>query len=158
MYVKTKREKKERHWISFIIILTISLIVTYFILNNNSLRIKSPFNFDYIIFFNLFDIKIYFIIITIIFNYGNIYQILLLFYSLIFPQLLYSIYCLLSNLVNHSHNNEQNLFYSYFVLFLFFLIIGQILFCNYRYLFIYISIIMFINSIIFFKFQYYFIG
>ena len=132
MYVKTKKEKKERHWISFIIILTISLIATYFILNNNSLRIKSPFNFDYIIFFNLFDIKIYFIIITIIFNYGNIYQILLLFYSLIFPQLLYSIYCLLSNFMNHSHNNEQNLFYCYFVLFLFFLNIGQILFCNYK--------------------------
>ena len=130
MYVKTKKEKKERHWISFIIILTISLIATYFILDNNSLTIKSTFNFDNIIFFNLFDIKIYFIIITIIFNYGNIYQILLLFYSLIFPQFIYSIYCLLLNFTNHSLNNEQNLFYSYFVIFLFFLIIGQILFCN----------------------------
>ena len=130
MYVKTKKEKKERHWISFIIILTISLIATYFILDNNSLRIKSTFNFDNIIFFNLFDIKIYFIIIIIIFNYGNIYQILLLFYSLIFPQFIYSIYCLLLNFMNHSLNNEQNLFYSYFVIFLFFLIIGQILFCN----------------------------
>ena len=130
MYVKTKKEKKERHWISFIIILTISLIATYFIMNNNSLRIKSTFNFDNILFFNLFDIKIYFIIIIIIFNYGNIYQILLLFYSLIFPQFLYSIYYLLSIFMNHFLNNEQNLFYNYFVLFLFFLIIGQILFCN----------------------------
>jgi hypothetical protein len=32
--------------------------------------------------------------------------------------------------MNHSLNNEQNLFYSYFVIFLFFLIIGQILFSN----------------------------
>ena len=130
MYVKAKKEKKERHWISFIVILTISLIATYFILNNNSFKIKSKFNIDNIIFFNLFDIKIYFIIITVIFNYGNIYQILLLFYSITFPQLLYSIYCLLSNYMNHSHNDEQNLFYSYYEFFLFFLIIGQILLSN----------------------------
>ena len=130
MYVKTKKEKKERHWISFIIILTISLIVIYFILNSNSLRIKSTLNLGNQIFFNLFDIKIFFIIIIIIFNYGNIYQILILFYSLIFPQLIYSIYCLLSNFINHSHNNEQNLFYNYFIFFLFFLIIGQIILYN----------------------------
>ena len=125
MIVKNKKERKERHWIPFLFILLFSIIIIYSIYNNNSIRIKTNISLGHNGFLYLFDIRLYFIIILIIFNYGNIYQTFILFYSLAIPQFLISLY----DLIMESENkNELNLFYNYFVLFFFFLIQYNIIF------------------------------
>ena len=95
MIVKNKKERKERHWIPFLFILLFSIIAIYFIYDNNSIRIKTKITLGHNGFLYLFDIRLYFIIILIIFNYGNIYQSFLLFYSLAIPQLFISLYYLI---------------------------------------------------------------
>ena len=152
MIVKNKKERKERHWIPFLFIFLFSIIIIYFIYNNNSIRIKTNISLGHNGFLYLFDIRLYFIIILIIFNYGNIYQTFILFYSLAIPQFLISLY----DLIMESENkNELNLFYNYFVLFFFFLIQYNIIFDtkindknnkNYKGLFLYIFIFLFLLS------------
>lgn len=158
MYVKTKKEKKERYWIPFILISSISFIIIYYLLNYNPLRIKTMIRFGHNGFLYLFNIKLYFIIIIFIFNYGNIYQILILFYSLITPQFLNSLYIIILEFIKQDqyYKDELNSFYNYFVLFFFFLILCQIIFynnydkngnknnINYKGIFIYISLFIFL--------------
>ena len=152
MIVKNKKERKERHWIPFLLISLISIITIYFIFNNNSIRIKTIIPFGHSNFLYLFDTKLYFLLILLIFNYGNIYKAFLLFYSLLIPQFLNSLNCLF---LVFEKQNELNLFYNYFLLFFFFLILSQILFdnnnivkensnFNYKGLFLYILIFLFL--------------
>ena len=125
MIVKNKKERKERNWIPFLLISLFSIITIYFIYDNNSIRIKTRIPFGHTNFLYLFDIKLYFLIILLIFNYGNIYKTFLLFYSLSIPQFINSLYC---SFFIFEKQNELNLFYNYFILFFFFLILSQILF------------------------------
>ena len=152
MIVKNKKERKERHWIPFLFILLFSIITIYFIYDSKSIRIRTSIFLGHNTFLYLFDIKLYFLIILIIFNYGNIYQSFILFYSLAIPQLLITLY----NLIMESENkNELNLFRNYFVLFFFFLILCNIIFYNninrennnnYKGLFLFIIIFLFFLS------------
>ena len=123
MIVKNKKERKERHWIPFLFIFLFSIIIIYFIYNNNSIRIKTNIPLGHNGFLYLFDIRLYFIIILIIFNYGNIYQSFILFYSLAIPKFILSLYYLIMELENKT---ELNLFYNYFVFFFFLLILYNI--------------------------------
>ena len=151
MIVKNKKERKNRHWIPFLFILLFSIITIYFIYDNNSIRIKTNIPLGHNGFLYLFDIRLYFIIILIIFNYGNIYQAFLLFYSLAIPQFLISLYYLI---VESENKNELNLFFNYFVLFFFFLILYNIIFDtnindknnNSKGLYLFIFIFLFILS------------
>lgn len=152
MIVKNKKERKERHWIPFLFIFLFSIITIYFIYDNNSIRIKTNIYLGHNGFLYLFDIRLFFIIILIIFNYGNIYQSLLLFYSLAIPRFLMSLYYLIMETENKI---ELNLFYNYFVLFFFFLILYNIIFDtnindknnnNYKGQFLYIFIFLFFLS------------
>ena len=127
MIVKNKKERKERHWITFLILLMISSIIIYYINNNNSLRIKTCINFCHKTFLYLFNNKFYFIIITLIYNYNNIYQVLLLFYSLVIPEMFVSSYFLL---FKYEEQNNLNIFYDYFILFFFVFILTTIIFDN----------------------------
>ena len=150
MIVKNKKERKERSWIPFLLILLFSIITIYFIYDNNAIRIKTNIPLGHNGFLYLFDIRLYFIIILIIFNYGNIYQSFLLFYSLSIPEFLISLYYLI---MESENKNELNLFYNYFVLFFFFLILSNIIFntnnindknnINYKGLFLFIFIFIF---------------
>ena len=150
MIVKSKKERKERHWIPFLLISLFSIMAIYFIFNNNSIRIKTIIPFGHTNFLYLFDTKLYFLIILIIFNYTNLYKTFLLFYSLSIPHFLNSLFC---SFLLFEKQNELNLFYNYFLLFFFFLILSQILFdnsnnvnekynFNYKGLFIYILIFL----------------
>ena len=159
MIVKNRIERKERHWIPFFLILSFSIITIYFIYNNSSIRIKTNIPFGHNGFLYLFDVKLYFIIISLVYNYGNIYQVFLLFYSLSIPQFLFSLYYIL---IGYDNQIEKDLFYSYFLLFLFFLVLCRILFdkrnnnisnnindknnINYKGLFLYIFIFLFLLS------------
>lgn len=152
MIVKNKKERKERHWIPFLFILLFSIIIIYFIYDNNSVRIKTNIPLGHNVLLYLFDIRLYFIIILINFNYGNIYQSFLLFYSLVIPEFLISLYYLI---MESENKNELNLFYNYFTLFFFFLILYNIIFDNntndknnnnYKGIFIYIFIFLFFLS------------
>ena len=121
MYVQTKNERKERHWISFLLLLFTSIVIIFIIINNNTLKIKTKFHYGHTGFLYLFDIKLYILIITVIFNYGNIYQTLLLFYSLLLPNFFHSIYCIFKKFLEHQVDNinEENLLYKYFLIFFF---------------------------------------
>ena len=152
MIVKNKKERKERHWIPFLLILLFSFIVIYFIYDNNSIRIKTNIPLGHNGFLYLFDIRLYFMIILIIFNYGNIYQSFILFYSMAIPRFILSLYYLIIELEN---KNELNLFYYYFVLFFFFLVICNIIFVtnindknnnNYKVLLLFIFMFLFFLS------------
>jgi hypothetical protein len=158
MYVQTKNERKERHWISFLLLLFVSIVIIFFIINNNSLKIKTKFHYGHTGFLYLFDIKLYILIITVIFNYGNIYQTLLLFYSLLFPNFVHSIYCIFKKYLEHQTDNinEENLLYQYFLIFFFFMVLFHIFFykrktesnegnnMNYKAMFLYIIIFLFL--------------
>jgi hypothetical protein len=154
MIVKNKKEKKESHWILFLIILLFSGLIIYCIINNNSIRIKTIIPFGHIGFLYLLDLKFYFLIIIIVFNFGNIYQTLLLFYSLIIPDFLYSTFLLFIGYgYEYDKQNKLNILYDYFILIFFFLIIAKFLFysnnineqnINYKGLFIYIIIFIFL--------------
>ena len=148
MIVKNKKERKERHRLPFLFILLFSFIVIYFIYDNNSIRIKTNISLGHSGFLYLFDIRLYFIIILIIFNYGNIYQSFILFYSLAIPKFILSLYYLILELENKT---ELNLFYNYFVLFFFFLVLCNIFFetnindknnNNYKGLFLFVFIFL----------------
>ena len=158
MIVKNKKERKERRWIPFFIILSFSIITIYFIYNNNFIRIKTNIPFGHNGFLYLFDTKLYFIIISLIYNYGNIYQVILLFYSLSIPQFLYSLYYIF---MGYEKQFEIDLFYNYFILFFFYLILFKIFFdnnsnnnnvidnkynINYKGLFLYIFVFLFLLS------------
>ena len=154
MIVKNKKEKKESHWILFLIILLFSGLIIYCIINNNSIRIKTIIPFGHIGFLYLLDLKFYFLIIIIVFNFGNIYQTLLLFYSLIIPDFLYSTFLFFIGYgYEYDKQNKLNILYDYFILIFFFLIIAKLLFynnnineqnINYKGLFIYIIIFIFL--------------
>ena len=154
MIVKNKKEKKESHWILFLIILLFSGLIIYCIINNNSIRIKTIIPFGHIGFLYLLDLKFYFLIIIIVFNFGNIYQTLLLFYSLIIPDFLYSTFLFFIGYgYEYDKQNKLNILYDYFILIFFFLIIAKFLFysnnineqnINYKGLFIYIIIFIFL--------------
>ena len=128
MIVKNKKEREERHWIPFLLISFISLIAIYNINNNKIIRIKTIIPFGHNGFLFLFDIKLYFIIIVLLFNYGNIYQVFILFYSLAIPKVIYSTYLLFFGI--DTLNNELNLFFHYFLFFLFFLILAKFMFSH----------------------------
>ena len=156
MYVQTKKERKERHWISFLLLLFVSIVIIFFIINNNSLKIKTNIHYGHTGFLYLFDIKLYILIITVIFNYGNIYQTLLLFYSLLIPNFFHSIFYIFNKYLNHptDYINEENLLYKYFLIFFFFMILFHIFFykrkaesnegnnMNYKAMFLYIIIFL----------------
>ena len=154
MIVKNKKEKKESHWILFLIILLFSGLIIYCIINNNSIRIKTIIPFGHIGFLYLLDLKFYFLIIIVVFNFGNIYQTLLLFYSLIIPDFLYSTFLFFIGYgYEYDKQNKLNILYDYFILIFFFLIIAKFLFysnnineqnINYKGLFIYIIIFIFL--------------
>ena len=154
MIVKNKKEKKESHWILFLIILLFSGLIIYCIINNNSIRIKTIIPFGHIGFLYLLDLKFYFLIIIIVFNFGNIYQTLLLFYSLIIPDFLFSTFLFFIGYgYEYDKQNKLNILYDYFILIFFFLIIAKFLFysnnineqnINYKGLFIYIIIFIFL--------------
>ena len=128
MIVKTKKELKKRNWIPFLFILALSIIAIYYTLNNNLIRIKTIIPFGHNGFLYLFDLKLYFSIIILNFNFGNIYQSLLLFYSLIIPQFLKSLDYSFFGFIKQ---NEINLLlYEYFILIFFFLVLGKIIFDN----------------------------
>ena len=146
MIVKNKKEKKERHWLLFLLILLFSILIIYLI---NNIRIKVFIPFGHIYFLYLFDNKLYFLIIIIVFNYGNIYQALLLFYSLIIPEFLISFLFLC---FEFDKQNELNIFYDFYILFTFYIFLAHILFDNnyinnnniYKGLFLYIIIFIFL--------------
>ena len=154
MIVKNKKEKKESHWILFLIILLFSGLIIYCIINNNSIRIKTIIPFGHIGFLYLLDLKFYFLIIIIVFNFGNIYQTLLLFYSLIIPDFLYSTFLFFIGYgYEYDKQNKLNILYDFFILIFFFLIIAKLLFYSnnineqnikYKSLFIYIIIFIFL--------------
>ena len=125
MIVKNKKERKERNWISFLIIIIFSTILIYYTYNNHSIRVKTIIPFGHDAFLYLFNAKFYFLIIILIFNYNNIYQVLLLFYSLVIPKFLLSIYCLF---FEYEKQNNLNMFYDYFILFIFAFILSTIFF------------------------------
>lgn len=158
MYVQTKKERNKRHWISFLLLLFASILIIFTIINNNSLKIKTKFHYGHTGFLYLFDIKLYIIITTVIFNYGNIYQTLLLFYSLLLPNFFHSIYCIFKKFLKHQSDNinEQNLLYKYFIIFFFSMVLFHILFykrknennegnnLNYKAMLLYIIIFLFL--------------
>ena len=146
MIIKNKRQRKERNWIQFCFLLLISMTISYYIYGNNSFIINVGFHFEFSGFFDLFSLRAYFFIIILVFNFGNIYQTLVLFYSLIIPNCLLLI---LSFVVTESEYNKYNakLFYDYFVLLLLYFIFWQIIFIkkpfdsrgiNYQGIYIYI--------------------
>ena len=150
MIVKNKKEKKERHWILFLLILLFSIMIIYFINNTNLFRINTFTSFGHTYFLYLFDIKLYFLIIIMVFNYGNIYQTLVLFYSVIIPELLFSFFFLC---FEYDNQNELNIFYDYYILFVFYLNLFKIIFddnyisnnnTNYKKLCLYIIILLFL--------------
>jgi hypothetical protein len=126
MIVKTKKVRIERYWKSFLLILSLSIIIIYFIFNNDSIKIKTIIPFGHNWFLYLFDIKIYFSIILLMFNFGNTYQVLLLFYSLIIPQFIKSIDFLFLGFIKQ--NDMNALFHDYFLFIFFFLVLGKTLF------------------------------
>ena len=119
---KKKNENVERHRAIFFLILIFSIIIIYFSINNSSLTIRPFIHFRYKIILYLINIKLYLFIISITFNFGNIYQALILFYILLIPNYLHFI---LSSLYM---NLNQNIFYNYFLFMLFFLVLGHVLF------------------------------
>ena len=119
---KKKNENAGRQRPIFLLILIISTIIIYFSINNSSLTIRPFIHCRYKIIGNLFNIKLYLFIIAITFNFGNIYQVIILFYSLLIPNFLYFI---LSSL---PMNFNQNIVYKYFLFMLFFFILGHVIF------------------------------
>jgi hypothetical protein len=117
-----KKENVERPRFIFLFILLLSIIIIYFTLNNSSLAIKPfiYFNNKYLLFF--INNKFYLLIILILYNYGNIFQILILFYVLFIPQFIFFI---LSK-INFCFN--QNVFFQFFLFIFFFLVLGHIIF------------------------------
>ena len=117
-----KKENDERPRFIFLFILLLSIIIIYFTLNNSSLAIKPfiYFNNKYLLFF--INNKFYLLIILILYNYGNIFQILILFYVLFIPQFIFFI---LSK-INFCFN--QNVFFQFFLFIFFFLVLGHIIF------------------------------
>ena len=118
---KKKRENAERYWIFFLLMLSFSIIVIYFSLNNPFLTIRPFIPFGHKIILFIFDTKFYLILITLFFNFGNIYQPLILFYTLVIPQYIYYI------LICLKLHFYQNTFYQYFLFSLYFFVIGHIL-------------------------------
>lgn len=128
MIVKNRKELKKRKWIPFLFILSLSITAIYYTLNNNLIRIKTIIPFGHNGFLYLFDVKLYFSIVILNFNFGNIYQPLLLFYSLIIPQFFKSLDYSFFGFIKQ---NEINLLlYDYFILIFFFLVLGKIIFDN----------------------------
>ena len=119
---KKKNENEEKHRIIFLIIFIFSIIIIYFSYNNSSLTIRPfiPFKSKSILI--LFDIKLYFILIILTYNFGNIYQALILFYSILIPNYIH----FLSSLFYMNFN--QDIFYKYFFYIFFFFILGQVIF------------------------------
>ena len=119
---KKKNENVERHRAIFLLILIFSTIIIYFSINNSSLTIRPFIQFRYKIIVELLNIKLYLFLISIAFNFGNIYQALILFYILLIPNYLHFI---ISSLYM---NLNQNIVYQYFLFMLFFLVLGHLLF------------------------------
>ena len=119
---KSKIQNVERNRTFFFLILLFTIIIIYFSFNNSSLTIRPfiPFNSKMILY--LFDIKLYLYIILIIYNFGNIYQTLILFYILLIPQY---IYIILSTI---NLNLNQDIFYQFFLLMFFSFVLGHIAF------------------------------
>ena len=117
-----KKENDERPRFIFLFILLLSIIIIYFTLNNSSLAIKPfiYFNNKYLLFF--INNKFYLLIILILYNYINIFQILILFYVLFIPQFIFFI---LSK-INFCFN--QNVFFQFLLFIFFFLVLGHIIF------------------------------
>ncbi len=123
---KNKKESKEKHWLSFLLIVILSIITIYFIFDNNSIKIKTIIPFGHNCFLYLLDIKLYFLIIILIFNFGNIYQVILLFYSSIIPQFVKSLDYMFFGFMKQ--NNMNSLLHDYFLFIFFFLVLGKIIF------------------------------
>ncbi len=119
---KKKNENLERHRAIFLLILIFSIIIIYFSINNSSLTIRPFIQFRYKIILNLLNIKLYLFIISIVFNFGNVYQALILFYILLIPNYLHFI--LLSIYMNYN----QTITYQYFLFIFFFLVLGHVIF------------------------------
>ena len=119
---KKNRENVERHRLFFFIILIISIIVIYFTLKSSSLTIRPFIHFKNQALLLSINIKFYLLIIIIVFNFGNTYQTLILFYSLLIPHYIYFIISSIRIYFN------QNIFFHYFLFIFFFLVLGHLLF------------------------------
>ena len=117
-----KKENDERPRFIFLFILLLSIIIIYFTLNNSSLAIKPfiYFNNKYLLFF--INNKFYLLTILILYNYGNIFQTLILFYVLFIPQFIFFILSKINIYFN------QTVFFKFFLFIFFFLVLGHIIF------------------------------
>lgn len=119
---KKKNENEEKHRIIFLMIFIFSIIIIYFSFNNSSLTIRPFIQFNCKLILILFDIKLYLIMIILTYNFGNIYQALILFYSLLIPNYVH----FLSSLFYMNFN--QDIFYKYFLFIFFLLILEHVIF------------------------------
>ena len=117
-----KKENVERPRFIFLFILLLSIIIIYFTLNNSSLAIKPFIYFNNKYLLILINNKFYLLIMLILFNYGNIFQTLILFYSLFIPQFIFFILSRINIYFN------QTVFFKFFLFIFFFLILGHIIF------------------------------
>ena len=117
-----KKENVERPRFIFLFILLLSIIIIYFSLNNLSLSIKPLiyFNNKNLLFF--INNKFYLLIILILYNYGNIFQTLILFYVVFIPHFIFFILTKINIYFN------QNVFFQFFLFIFFFSVLGHIIF------------------------------
>ena len=117
-----KKENVERPRFIFLFILLLSIIIIYFTLNNSSLSIKPLiyFNNKSLLFF--INNKFYLLIILILYNYGNIFQTIILFYVVFIPHFIFFILTKINIYFN------QNVFFQFFLFIFFFSVLGHIIF------------------------------
>ena len=123
MIIKQKRkEPLKSNWFIFFLILSISIIITYCLYNNSLLTIRpiKIIKFSFLLY--LLDIKFYFIIIIIIFNFGSVYQTLILYYALLISQ---SIHFIVNSIVIIYSNQYV---FPIFLFVLFYIILGKLIF------------------------------
>jgi len=122
MIIKPKKKKENvgKNRLIFLVILILTIIVIYFSLNNSSLTLKPFIIFNNKILLYLINNRFYLLIIIILYNLGNIYQTLILFYALFIPQFIFYILMPIRIYFN------QNIFFQFFLFIFFFLVFGHI--------------------------------